>query len=141
MIKITFVTLLIMGYFFMSGYFSINLYSYYELTTAASMIIPRRNEITMACLAFIIEASSSRIYDYIICGDDNDSTWFGNTYNMVLAGEEELINYQKSGKKLYKNFNKIISIMNSDLFCNQFEDIESNLILNCRMQNTQLWNS
>ena len=108
------------------------MYGNYRFAADAMQIIAKRSAITTLLFSLIIETVGIFSPKYI-CSSDGNKSLYEETSNEAVLAEKQILEYEKSTSFILKDYRKILGSLNSENFCNYFEDIDSKHTLKCRL--------
>ena len=121
--------LIILGYFGLTSTYTILMHSNYNAAADSFIVIAQRTTKISLLGALLVESLSIHEPKYICSDDINKKSLYEEISLTILKYEQFISDYQKSSKMIYTDYKIILKDMNSDKFCDNFENHESNLSL------------
>jgi len=85
--------------------------------------ISQRDVTTLLLAMMLFEILVTADPKYVCPGDK--PSFFNEMYEEALRNERMILEYQKSSKKIYKDYREMVELLNSGAFCEQFENATS----------------
>ena len=133
LIVVTSFIILLLIYFTVIDIYIISIHDNYKIAATSFATITSRASLTLFLAMYYIESILTYNPEYI-CGSNGKLSSFDYVYEKCLYYEQNIIEDQKSTKRIYKEYNKILEDLNSESFCLYSDKPERNINYNLSLQ-------
>ena len=108
------------------------MYRNYKIAASAMSIIAKRSSITTLSFSLIIETVGILSPKYI-CSIGGNKPLYEESSEEAIFAEQQILVYEKSTSFILKKYREILNSLNSEEFCNYFDNVNSKCHLKYRL--------